>query len=57
MMAELLGYFYVIPISIMFFLVLWWVRRSREATHSKPISSVRCEKESEERKKKLGQEV
>lgn len=53
MMAELLGYFYVIPISIMFFLVLWWVRRSREATHSKRANQHECEEKRRKREQKV----
>lgn len=57
MMSELLGYFYVLPISIMLFLVLWAIKRGRESAHRKPISSAQCEKEAKKRKAELGQEV
>ncbi len=55
-MSQLLGYFYALPIGIMFFLVLWWVRESG-VTYGKPVSWGDAEKVIEKRDAELGQGV
>jgi hypothetical protein len=51
-MSQMLGYFYVIPISISFFLVLWWVRKSQEPTHSKRFTQLECDEKREKKERK-----
>ncbi len=55
-MSQLLGYFYALPIGIMFFLVLWWVRES-DTVYKKPVNWGDAEKVIEKRNDELGQGV
>lgn len=57
MMSQLLGYFYSIPIGLVFALLLWVIRERHDSAHRKPMSWGDAEKRVKQRDDELGQGV